>query len=227
MNIRDLTRRDKGKLAAVCTALAIMLALGVALVSCSANVSVGGIGASRAVADAANGAVEGIDVPEASESGETEEDSETQESEAVEPANDETVSQEDDDSVDTTAATPGQPASGSSHSESKSESRPNSSAPAQSAPQRKWIEDTEQVWVIDKAAWSESIPVYSTVEVSICNICGQDDTGNTSAHAKAHMKAGEGSGHHSEVRREITGYNTVSHAEEGHWETKVVGGHWE
>lgn len=227
MKISDLTKSDKGKLAAVCAIFAIMLALGVALVSCSADVSAGGIGASRAVADAAGGAVEGIDVPEASESGETEEDSEAQESETVEPANDETVSQEDGGSVDTTAATPGQPASGSSHSESKSESRPNGSAPAQSAPQRKWVEDTEQVWVVDKAAWTESIPVYSTVEVSICNICGQDVTGNTSAHAKAHMKAGEGSGHHSEVRREITGYNTVSHAEEGHWETKVVGGHWE
>ena len=227
MKFSDLTRSDKGKLAAVCTALAIMLALGVALVSCSEDVSAGGIGASRAVADAADGAVEGIDVPEASESGENEEDSETQESETVEPANDETVSQEDGGSIDTTTATPGQPASGSSHSESKSESRPNSSAPAQSAPQRKWVEDTEQVWVVDKAAWTESIPVYSTVEVSICNICGQDVTGNTSAHAKAHMKAGESSGHHSEVRREITGYDTVSYAEEGHWETKVVGGHWE
>lgn len=227
MKISNLTRSDKGKLVAVCAVFVIMLALGVALVSCSADVSAGGIGVSRAVADAAGGSVEDIDVPDASESGETEKDSATQESEAAESANNETVSHEDDGSVDTTAATPGQPASGSSYSESKSESRPNGSAPAQSATQRKWVEDTEQVWVVDKAAWSESIPVYSTVEVSICNICGQDVTGNTSAHAKAHMKAGEGSGHHSEVRREITGYNTVSHAEEGHWETKVVGGHWE
>lgn len=227
MKFSDLTRSDKGKLAAVCTVLAIMLALGVALVSCSADVSAGGIGASRAVADAADGAVDGIDVPEASELGETEEDSATQELDAAEPANNETVSQEGDGSIDMAAATPGQPASGSTRSESKSESKTSSSAPAQSAPQRKWVEDTEQVWVVDKAAWTENVPVYSTVEVSICNICGQDVTGNTSAHAKAHMKAGEGSGHHSEVRREITGYDTVSHAEEGHWETKVVGGHWE
>lgn len=222
MKISDLTRSNKGKLAAVGTVFAIMLALGVALVSCSADVSAGGIGASRASEDAAGGAVEGIDIPEVSESGETREDSETQETEAVEPANDETASQEGDGSVDATAATSGQPASGSSHSESKSESRPNSSAPAQSAPQRKWIEDTEQVWVVDKAAWTESIPIYSTVEVSICNICGQDITGNTSAHAKTHMKAGEGSGHHSEVRQLITSYSTVSHPEEGHWETRAA-----
>ena len=89
------------------------------------------------------------------------------------------------------------------------------------------MEDTEQVWVVDKAAWTEQIPIYNTVEVSICNICGADITGNASAHGKAHMKAGEGSGHNSEVRREIVGYDTVSHKEEGHWETKVVGGHWE
>lgn len=46
------------------------------------------------------------------------------------------------------------------------------------------------------------------------------------AHAKAHMKTGEGSGHHGEVSREITEYNTVSNKEEGYWETKVIGGHW-
>lgn len=43
----------------------------------------------------------------------------------------------------------------------------------------------------------------------------------------AAVKAGEGSGHHSEARRTATGYNTVSHPEEGRWETKVIGGHWE
>ena len=57
--------------------------------------------------------------------------------------------------------------------------------------------------------------------------CLQDITGNTSAHAKEHMKAGEGSGHHSETRQKIIVYNTVNHKEEGHWDTKVVGGHWE
>lgn len=99
------------------------------------------------------------------------------------------------------------------------------SAPAQ--PQKTWVEKTERVWVVDKEAWTESVPIYSTVEVSICNICGTDITGSTSAHAKEHMKAGEGSGHHSETRQIITSYNTVSHKEEGHWETRVVGGHWE
>lgn len=227
MKISDLTRSDNGKLAVVCMALAVMLALGLALVSCAGDVSAGGIGANRAVADAANEAVEGIDAPEAVEADMDEDYSVAQQAEAAEPANDETIPHENDESINPAAASSGQPASGSSHSGSKGESKPNAAAPTQSAPQRKWVEDTEQVWVVDKAAWTESIPIYSTVEVSICNICSQDVTGNTSTHAKAHMKAGEGSGHHSEARSEITGYNTVSHEEEGHWETKVVGGHWE
>lgn len=227
MKFSELTRSDKGRLAAVGAVMAVMLALGVALVSCSGDVSAGGIGASRAIADAAGGTVEGIDAPVAVEIGAAVDGPAAQLAEGAEPADDGTVSHESDGSVNTASAASGQPAPSSSRPESKSESESNTSTPAQSAPQRKWVEDTEQVWVVDKAAWTENIPVYSTVEVSICNICGQDITGNTSAHGKAHMKAGEGSGHHSEVRSEITGYNTVNHEEEGHWETKTVGGHWE
>ena len=101
-----------------------------------------------------------------------------------------------------------------------------SSGSAPTQPQKTWVEEKERVWVVDKEAWTERVPIYSTVEVSICNICGADITGNTSAHSKEHMKAGEGSGHHSEVRQEITGYETVSHKEEGHYETRVSSGHW-
>ncbi|WP_165249359.1 hypothetical protein [Adlercreutzia sp. ZJ141] len=97
----------------------------------------------------------------------------------------------------------------------------------QEASQRKWVEDEAQVWIEDKAAWSEQVPVYGTEEVSVCNICGEDITGNTSAHGKAHMLAGEGSGHHSEVRQTVEGYRSVEHPAEGHWETQVIGGHWE
>ncbi|WP_165253074.1 hypothetical protein [Adlercreutzia sp. ZJ304] len=75
----------------------------------------------------------------------------------------------------------------------------------------------------DKAAWTESVPIYATKEVSICNVCGADITGNVTAHSKAHMLAGKGSGHHSEVQQVITGYNTVNHPAEGHWEMAVTG----
>lgn len=116
---------------------------------------------------------------------------------------------------------------GSATSASTSASSQSTPPSSQSAPQRKWVEETQQVWVEDRAAWTESVPVYGTKEVSICNVCGADITGNTSAHGKAHMMAGEGSGHHSEVRQVVTGHNTVSHPAEGHYETRVTGGHWE
>lgn len=95
------------------------------------------------------------------------------------------------------------------------------------SPARRWVEDTERVWIVDRAAWTESKPIYETRERSICNICGADITGNTSAHNKAHMLAGEGSGYHNDVRQVQVGTETINHPEEGHWETNVVGGHWE
>lgn len=102
-----------------------------------------------------------------------------------------------------------------------------SGSPSNPVPSKRWVEDTQQAWVEDRAAWTEQVPIYSTREVSICNVCGQDITGNTSAHAKAHMMTGEGSGHHSEVRQTVEGYRTVEHPAEGHYETRIVGGHWE
>ena len=93
--------------------------------------------------------------------------------------------------------------------------------------QRTWVVDYKQIWIVDSAAWDESVPVYSTEEVSVCNICGAEITGSEAAHAKKHMLAGEGSGHHSEVRQVLSGYSTVHHDEIGHWETVENGGHWE
>ena len=175
----------------------------------------------QAVADAAGSMVENADLPE----------------DGTEPigqeANDDTGTEEVESISGDEATTHDEAASSQGSAEdsrrqmSTGESKGNSTTPSQNTLQKTWVEDTERVWVVDREAWTESVPVYSTVEVSICNICGTDITGNTSAHAKEHMKAGEGSGHHSETRQIITGYNTVNHEEEGHWETRVVGGHWE
>lgn len=119
--------------------------------------------------------------------------------------------------TDSSKAVASRPAEGSA------ESQPNS--PGYS--QKTWVEDTERTWVVDRAAWVETIPVYESVERSVCNICGADITGSTSEHNKRHMLAGEGSGYHSEVRWVQVGEEAVEHPEEGHWETVVVGGHWE
>lgn len=64
---------------------------------------------------------------------------------------------------------------------STAKSKDNSTAPSQNTSQKTWVEETERVWVIDKEAWTENVPIYGTVEVSVCNICGTDITGNTSA----------------------------------------------
>ena len=109
--------------------------------------------------------------------------------------------------------------------DSPSASGNSSKAPSQTP--RTWVVDYKQIWIVDSTAWDESVPVYSTEEVSVCNICGAEITGSEAAHAKKHMLAGEGSGHHSEVRQMLTGYQSIHHAETGHWETVENGGHWE
>ena len=60
MTIGEMAGSKNVKPAAVCAILAVMLALCIALVSCSGDVSAGEIGANRAVADATDGAIEGI-----------------------------------------------------------------------------------------------------------------------------------------------------------------------
>lgn len=221
MTIREMAESNKGKLAIACTVIGLALAVSMTLVSCSGIASVGEIGANQAVADAAGGVVEDVDLPEAETEPigqETHDDTGTERAESK--PNDEATGHDEEPSYRGSAEDP-------QRQGSTVQSKGNSTAPPQNISQKTWVEETERVWVVDKEAWTESVPVYGTVEVSICNICGTDITGSTSTHAKEHMKAGEGSGHHSEVRREITGYNTVSHKEEGHWETKIVGGHWE
>lgn len=113
------------------------------------------------------------------------------------------------------------------HSKPNSNTQSQKPRPSETKPSKKWVEDKERVWVVDKPAWTEKVPIYETRELSICNNCGADITGNTVAHCKTHTLAGEGGGYHSEVKQVQTGTNIKNHPEEGHWETKVVGGHWE
>jgi hypothetical protein len=115
---------------------------------------------------------------------------------------------------------------GSAHEETPPTSAPAASG-GESQKQPVWVVDYEDIWVEDSPEWDESVPIYGYTEVSICNICGAEITGNTTAHGKQHMLAGEGSGHHSEVRETVTGYETVHHAAQGHWEKAESGGHWE
>lgn len=67
----------------------------------------------------------------------------------------------------------------------------------------------ENVMVADK--WIEYKPIYEYQERSICNVCGADITGNTTAHSKQHALAGEGGGWHSEVWEIEVGKETIEH----------------
>lgn len=101
------------------------------------------------------------------------------------------------------------------------------SSSAGSTSSKKWVPDYKKIWVEDSAAWDEQVPIYNEIEVSICNVCGAEITGNEVAHAKQHALAGEGGGHHNDYRSVITGYETVHHDATGHYETIEDGGHWE
>ena len=77
----------------------------------------------------------------------------------------------------------------------------------------------EQVLV--QAAYDEQVPITEMQEFSICNQCGADITGNTTAHMKnSYLNGGNCGGYHSEWREVVTGYNTVHH--DAVYETRYV-----
>ena len=218
---------NRKRKAAVCIAAAVALAIAcVAMINCSAESGLRSNGAqaselvaetrSSESAEASSGASDGEDATDGEPVGDS-----TLQSESICGSSGETTSQ---DAVSGANGGESQPGSASGQT-------PPTSAPAASdgESQKKpvWVVDYEDVWVEDSPEWDESVPIHGYTEVSICNICGADITGNTAAHGKQHMLAGEGSGHHSEVRDTVVGYEAVHHGAEGHWERVESGGHWE
>lgn len=84
----------------------------------------------------------------------------------------------------------------------------------------------ENVWVVDKAAWTEEIPKYETRYRDVCNQCGADVTNCIYEHYyTAEATCG---GYHSEYYDVQVGTTTVNWPEEGHWEQKLVReGYWD
>ena len=76
----------------------------------------------------------------------------------------------------------------------------------------------EQVLV--QAAYDEQVPITEMQELSICNACGADITGNYADHMYNHRINGEIGGYHSEWREVVTGYQTVHH--DAVYETRYV-----
>ena len=98
--------------------------------------------------------------------------------------------------------------------------------PAPAPHEHSWTPVTSQqwvannVWVEDSAAWNE--PVYEQSERCICNGCGADITGITTAHFKEAGRGSSCSGWHSEYISTQTG--TIHHDATGHYEDQ---GHYE
>lgn len=88
--------------------------------------------------------------------------------------------------------------------------------------------------VLVKDAWTESVPVYEEKELSICNTCGADITGNTSAHMREHMLKGENGSFRTEWKQVQVGTNTIKHdavyeqkwiVDKAAWTEKVLSGY--
>ncbi len=116
----------------------------------------------------------------------------------------------------------------SSKPSNNNSSNSNSSKPAEHT--HNWVAQYKTVNVPEKghneqvlvqAAYDEQVPITEMQEFSICNQCGADITGNTTAHMKnSLLNGGNCGGYHSEWREVITGYNTVHH--DAVYETRYV-----
>jgi len=113
-------------------------------------------------------------------------------------------------------------------SSNKNNSSSSSSKPAEHT--HNWVAQYKTVNVPEKghneqvlvqAAYDEQVPITEMQEFSICNQCGADITGNTTAHMKnSYLNGGNCSGYHSEWREVVTGYKTVHH--DAVYETRYV-----
>lgn len=135
----------------------------------------------------------------------------------------------------------GNPSSGNNNSVGSTEkpSTPAQKPQEQPKPQEKpkdpvWHPPvTDKKWVVDQAAWTETVnePVYSEVGKAICTGCGADITNCIDQHFKDSYLNGGNCGGYSVVTEKVqTGTNTytINHPEVGHWEEYVVQeGYWE
>ena len=134
---------------------------------------------------------------------------------------------------DTTASTTNTSSNKNNTGSSSKPSNNNSSNSSNSKPaehKHDWVAQYKTVNVPEKghneqvlvqAAYDEQVPITEMQEFSICNQCGADITGNTTAHMKnSYLNGGNCSGYHSEWRETVVGYNVVHH--DAVYETKYV-----
>ena len=105
-----------------------------------------------------------------------------------------------------TGASGGSASSGGSTGGSSSSSSGSSSADSTPTHTHSW----QPVYrTVHHDAVTEPEPIYETIEVNVCNVCGAVISGDPGYHAMQHMLNGEGGGHRGETRAEIIGYKTV------------------
>ena len=86
----------------------------------------------------------------------------------------------------------------------------------------------EEVWVVDKEAWTEEVPVYETRYRDVCNQCGADITSDPVTHISTLGNGCSPGGYHLETYYVQVGTNTVNHEATGHREERLVKeGYWE
>lgn len=93
----------------------------------------------------------------------------------------------------------------------------------------------KDVWVVDKEAWTEEVPVYEPREYQYCSTCGKkfygpdEDDETPAQHSERYALAGTPhNGTIGDVEYIQVGTETIEHPEEGHWEKVLVQeGYWE
>lgn len=161
MTIRETARQKRG-LTITYAVIGLALVLGNGLVSCSGITNVGGIDANQAVANASDGLVENVDLPEPKQNLMTKTWMTAQgrkRSRAYSATKQRTMMK-----LRIPRAL--------SRQGSTVKSKGNSTAPSQSTSEKNWVKEMERICVVDKEAWADSVPIYNMVEIPICNICG-------------------------------------------------------
>ena len=82
---------------------------------------------------------------------------------------------------------------------------------------------TEKVWVVDEEGYTWQKPIVEGQWRTICNICGADITEDVTGHDKTyHLPYGEDFSYSDKWIEQITGYETITVPEKGHYETKTT-----
>lgn len=111
----------------------------------------------------------------------------------------------------------------SSKTSSSSSSKQESSKVEETKHTHTWENITKSVKVVDQEAYSYEEPVYEYKVRTICKVCGEDITGNTTVHNKQHVLNGENVSYEAKKVKTQIDTKIVEVPEKSHYEDKVIG----